>query len=242
MSVSAEHKLMTRPGTTRQVRPGWTEIVVGLVVLAVLAYGFPILLQWVGADDAMGPIAFGVILAAVSGVAGLIAFAVAVRVRVRDRSVFGVRRTTGRWVLVGVAGGLVALVVSRAITYAVLMLFGPAENVQQSYADAAGGGVLAATLSVVFLAVLTPIGEEFLFRGIVTTALLRYGAAIGVVGSAAVFAVMHGLNIVFITAFVVGIVAAELRRRSGSIWPGVVVHVVNNLVAQLLLVVLAVAA
>ncbi|MFG1926427.1 CPBP family intramembrane glutamic endopeptidase [Cryptosporangium sp. NPDC048952] len=189
----------------------------------------------------MGPVAFGVILAAVSGVAGLIAFAVAARIRVRDWSVFGVRRTSWRWVLVGIAGGLVAMVASRAITYAVLVLFGPVENIQQSYADAAGGGVLAAVLSVLFLAVLTPVGEEFLFRGIVATTLLRYGAVIGVVGSATIFALMHGLNIVFITAFVVGLIAAELRRRSGSIWPGVVVHVVNNLVAQALLVVLAAA-
>lgn len=50
---------------------------------------------------------------------------------------------------------------------------------------------------------------------------------------------MHGLNAVFVTALVVGLVAAELRRRSGSVWPGVVVHVTNNLIGQGLVLFLA---
>ena len=31
---------------------------------------------------------------------------------------------------------------------------------------------------------------------------------------------------------VVGLVAGELRRRSGSVWPGVVTHLVHNAMAQ----------
>lgn len=88
--------------------------------------------------------------------------------------------------------------------------------------------------SLLFLAVLTPIGEELLFRGVVTTALLRYGGLVGVIGSALVFASAHGFNPAFFTAIVVGLVAAEVRRRSGSVRPGVLVHVVNNLLAQAL--------
>jgi membrane protease YdiL (CAAX protease family) len=61
---------------------------------------------------------------------------------------------------------------------------------------------------VLFLSVLTPVGEEFLFRGVVANALLRYGP-------------------------VVGVIAAELMRRSGSVWPAVAVHVVNNLALPL---------
>lgn len=78
------------------------------------------------------------------------------------------------------------------------------------------------------------VGEELLFRGVVTSALLRWGPVVGVVGSAFVFAVMHFNVAVAITAFVVGLIAAELRRRSDSIWPAFVVHVVNNLAANLI--------
>jgi len=109
------------------------------------------------------------------------------------------------------------------------------------YAEGASGGTLSLVLALVFLAVATPIGEEMLFRGVVTTALLRYGAVIGVLGSAVIFALVHGLNSAIGTAFVVGLIAGELLRRSGSIWPGVVVHVVTNSIGSLIsFVVLAV--
>ncbi|MBD2100093.1 CPBP family intramembrane metalloprotease [Leptolyngbya sp. FACHB-261] len=44
-----------------------------------------------------------------------------------------------------------------------------------------------------------------------------------------IFALGHGINIVFPAAVVMGLVGAELLRRSGSVWPAVVVHVVFNL-------------
>ncbi len=44
------------------------------------------------------------------------------------------------------------------------------------------------------------------------------------------------------TALIVGLVAAELRRRSDSVWPGVVVHIVNNLIGQALALILAASA
>lgn len=220
-------------------RPGWPEILVGLAVMALVGYGLPITLSRLGVSEALGPVVFGLFLAALSGVAGLAAFAAAAYLRVRSLPAFGVRRTTGRWLLIGVAGGLIALVVARIAAAAYYYLFHPTDNVQQPYADAASGGILTVILSLLFLAVLTPIGEEFLFRGVVTTALLRYGAVVGVVGSSVIFALMHGLNAVFVTALVVGLVAAELRRRSGSVWPGVVVHVTNNLIGQGLVLFLA---
>jgi membrane protease YdiL (CAAX protease family) len=43
---------------------------------------------------------------------------------------------------------------------------------------------------------------------------------------------MHGLNVVFFTALIVGLITGELRRRSGSIWPGFITHAVNSALAQ----------
>lgn len=68
-----------------------------------------------------------------------------------------------------------------------------------------------------------------MFRGFLTTVLLRYGALIGVGGGALVFALFHGINIVFPAGLVAGLVAGELFRRNGSIWPGVMAHVMFNL-------------
>ncbi|MEV0615071.1 CPBP family intramembrane glutamic endopeptidase [Nonomuraea sp. NPDC050404] len=58
-------------------------------------------------------------------------------------------------------------------------------------------------------------------------------------GGAVVFAFAHGINAVLITALVVGLVAGELRRHSGSIWPGVMVHIVNNSLVAIITFVLA---
>jgi uncharacterized protein len=49
------------------------------------------------------------------------------------------------------------------------------------------------------------------------------------VSSALICALIHGINIVFPTVLVMGLVGAELLRRSGSVWPVVIVHVVFNL-------------
>jgi hypothetical protein len=58
---------------------------------------------------------------------------------------------------------------------------------------------------------------------------LRYGKIAGLLGSAIVFAAVHGPNLAAVTAVIVGVINAELFRCSRSIWPGVVVHAVNNL-------------
>jgi membrane protease YdiL (CAAX protease family) len=174
------------------------------------------------------------VVSAWSGIAGLAGFAAAVLVRRRPLAAFGVRRTTWRWMLAGVAGGVVALVAKSALTYAVTAVTGYGSDPQGTYYDAAGGGALALVLTVLFLSVLTPIGEEFLFRGVLTNALLRYGPVVGVVGGAVVFALFHGVNIILPAAIMVGLVAGELMRRSGSIWPAVAVHTVNNLALPLL--------
>jgi uncharacterized protein len=60
-------------------------------------------------------------------------------------------------------------------------------------------------------------------------ALLRYGSFVGVVGSTMIFSLGHGINIVFPVAVVGGLATAEIFRRSGSVWPAVIVHVVLNL-------------
>jgi uncharacterized protein len=91
-------------------------------------------------------------------------------------------------------------------------------------------------LGTVFIAVFSPLGEELLYRGIVTNALLRYGPFVGVVGSTVIFALMHGINTIFPAAVVAGLATAEVFRRSGSIWPGLVVHVVFNLPSFLIMV------
>ncbi len=216
-------------------RPGWLELVVGLAVLAAVAYGTPRLLDPLGITG----LPRALTLAALSGVAGILGFAAAVAVRRIGPALFGLRSTSMRWLLWGVAGGLLALIVSRVIGVIIMLTGAQPETIQDVYTESGSSGAFSVVLSLLFLAVLTPLGEELTFRGVVTTVLLRYGAVVGVVGSSLIFAIMHGINVIFFTALVVGLVAGEMRRRSGSVWPSVVVHVVNNGVSQLIALALA---
>lgn len=221
MTETTSEVTETRPA----VRPGWPEIIVGLAAMSLVGYGIPILLfRPLGIDGALS----GVLLALLSGAAGMVGFAAALAIRIRSLGPFGVRRTSWTWLLLGLAGGVVALILKIIIMPAMTSLFGLATDTQDTYAQGAGNGPLFVILMMLFLAVITPIGEELLFRGVVTTALLRYGPWIGVIGSSLIFALMHGINAVLLAAVIVGLIAGELRRRSGSIWPGVIVHAVNN--------------
>ncbi len=75
-------------------------------------------------------------------------------------------------------------------------------------------------------AVLTPLGEEFVFRGVIANSLNRYGAWAGILGSAVIFAAIHGPSVIFFNALMAGLLTGFLFRRTGSLWPDVLTHVV----------------
>ncbi|RJQ81537.1 CPBP family intramembrane metalloprotease [Pseudonocardiaceae bacterium YIM PH 21723] len=211
-----------------------TQIGVGIATSAVLAV---VLARLVAASA--GKETLGIFLMALSFIAAGGGFAVAASVRIRNWAAFGVRGTTGRWLLFGLAGGVLGLVLKIPVTQAYVALTGDTGNAQADWATAASGGAVQLMLSLLFLGVLTPIGEELLFRGVVTTALLRYGPVAGVVGSAVIFAVLHGVPVTMLSGLIVGLIAGELRRRSDSVWPGVVTHVTFNVASSLLAFVVA---
>ena len=205
--------------------PGWPEIIAGLGAAGLVTGALVLVAPALPTD----PVLNGLTLAAWSVAVAFVGFGAAVAVRIRSLSAFAVRRTTGRWLLVGLAAGVVTFVLKGFVNLAATALTGLDENAQVPYTDAANGGALALLLTFVLLSFLVPVGEELLFRGVVMRGLLRYGAVVAVLGSTVVFALFHGINTALPTALVVGLVAAEITRRSGSIWPAVVVHVVNNL-------------
>lgn len=205
--------------------PGWPEIGVALACLSVLAIGGGLLLVWLD----IHPVVLGLILTALSGIGGLAGFIVAFSLRLRSWGAFGVRPTTRRWLVIAVGLGFITFLVKSLTILAYIELTGDTRTPQDVYATGASGGIATAVAATVFLSVLTPLGEEFLFRGVITTALLRYGALFGVASGAIIFAIFHGLNMVFPAALVTGLAAGEVYRRSGSVWPAVTVHSVVNL-------------
>lgn len=206
-------------------RPGWPEIAAGLFAMAVIGFGLGSQIPPLGLDR----VSAGLVLTGWSGVAGLAGFGAAWLVRKRPLSAFGVRSASRRWLLIGVAAGLVAFLAKGLAVIAFTAATGISSTPQGIFVAVGDGGALSLIAATLLLGVLTPLGEEFLFRGVLTAALLRYGAFVGVGLGALLFALLHGINIVFPAAIVEGLIAGELFRRSGSIWPPVIVHVVYNL-------------
>ena len=97
----------------------------------------------------------------------------------------------------------------------------------------AGNGVDIKTfISVSFLA---PVAEEIMFRGLT---YLYASRAVpekwAILIQAVLFGIYHGNLIQFMYATAIGILFGMLRRQSGSVVPGIILHIIINLSAYLI--------
>jgi membrane protease YdiL (CAAX protease family) len=86
-------------------------------------------------------------------------------------------------------------------------------------------------LNAAVVAVLAPFAEELTFRGIGFRLLARYGSAVALVATAAAFAADHGLVEGFPALFLFGLAVALVRLRTGSVYPGMLLHATFNALA-----------
>ncbi|MGH2506888.1 MAG: CPBP family glutamic-type intramembrane protease [Ktedonobacteraceae bacterium] len=85
--------------------------------------------------------------------------------------------------------------------------------------------------------IIAPICEELFFRGFVLPGLLHEMAPTwAVLVSAALFAIAHADLSSFLPLFVIGIALGILRLRSGSTWAGISLHMLNNTLASVLII------
>lgn len=91
------------------------------------------------------------------------------------------------------------------------------------------------TKTLIITAVLAaPFLEEILLRGIVLDGFLKqYSPTKAIVWSAVLFGVMHLVPVQVVNAFVLGLVLGWLYYRTGSLWPGICLHFVNNALSSL---------
>ncbi len=80
------------------------------------------------------------------------------------------------------------------------------------------------------MAILPGLGEELLFRGAMQPLMIRFTKSphLGVLITSALFALVHLQFYTFLPILVLGIVLGYLRLWSQSIWPSVIVHIINN--------------
>lgn len=95
-------------------------------------------------------------------------------------------------------------------------------------------GFLIATLST---AVLPAVLEELIIRGIVMQPLRRFGDKFAIVASALIFGIMHGNMVQIPYTVVAGLFLGYLVIATGSLWPSIILHFINNFYSVVLLAV-----
>ena len=90
---------------------------------------------------------------------------------------------------------------------------------------------------IIALVVIAPIAEEMLFRGLIFREFARrYSMPHAIFGSAALFALFHLNPWQAVVAFPIGVIAAWLVLKTGSIIPGIVLHAALNFTSSFLLI------
>ncbi len=200
---------------------------VGMVAVVVLG-----MVGWrLAGASRPDPAALALLVLAGSAVAAL----VAVRVHLLRRRGIG-------WADVGVRGPArswahllwqIPLVLITAVTASLIVLIplgtDPAGGGEDAVSDVVAGGPLLALLGLIAVAVLVPVAEEVVFRGIILPALrARFQPVAGVVIAGAVFAAAHFLPPALPYLLVVGISLCAMAEWYRSIVPGMILHGVNN--------------
>lgn len=105
----------------------------------------------------------------------------------------------------------------------------------ENYGEASSGIVTGTLVGVISVALVAPVVEEFIFRGLIMTRLSRVmPGGLAVLLSAAVFGLCHGELVWFCYAFVLGIFFAFIDLRAGSILPSILGHITFNAIGQIM--------
>ena len=84
-------------------------------------------------------------------------------------------------------------------------------------------------LSFVYHCIAAPVVEELVFRGAIQQLAQPLGRWQAAALQAVLFAVQHGGAAGIAYALVLGVLLGTVRQRTGRVWPGWVLHTVNNL-------------
>lgn len=164
-------------------------------------------------------------------------------------SVNKVRKTTNKKVLgvgrpmslgdigLGLAGYIIYFIMLLAATF-VLIQFVPsyiADQPQELGFTALYG--LERIIGFIVFVIVAPVVEELIMRGFLYGKLRQakmpmWPAAVIV---SVIFGALHGQWNVAVDTFILSMVACYLREATGTIWPGVVIHMIKNGVAFTLL-------
>jgi len=94
-------------------------------------------------------------------------------------------------------------------------------------------GIIPFTVNVLIIAFLPAIGEELLFRGVLQKLFISLfkNVHIGIIVTAFIFSALHLQFLSFLPRFILGIIFGYIVVWSLSLWPAIIAHFLNNLLA-----------
>jgi membrane protease YdiL (CAAX protease family) len=169
--------------------------------------------------DITGIVASGAVEAAMAGYA-----LVAVRLSggpIADT--LALRRVPLRHAIVVGAVGLAAILAAEAVLDPIFN-GGDQQGIQPTHNPQSADQWVAVAVAAVMLVLVAPVAEELMFRGLGFAAF----GPVAVPVTSLLFAIAHGLPSLVVEVAVAGLVLAEIRRRTGSVLPGMGVHMAFN--------------
>lgn len=143
----------------------------------------------------------------------------------------GFTRFAARDIGIGVAAGLGLTIVSDVCASIQAKFFGPhTENVMQIMQTHKGFPNFV--LDLLSVAIIAPLAEEYLFRGVLFNGLAQWmSAGWAAIVSGVLFACAHFDKWSIFPLAAIGVGLALLYRRTGSLWPNIIAHATINTLA-----------
>lgn len=196
------------------------------------------------AADILGGIIFLLFTALVEGAFLLAPLIISIRSRAPGTTWYGALRALGLrptrfWPAVGwVIFGLI-------VVYVVTIIYGVLIQTFHWSLQTNGDALVQEARTMPFTVigaligavVIAPFCEEIFFRGFLFAGLLRGMTVLwATLISTALFTIVHGDIGSAVPLFAIGLMLAVIRWRTGSIWPGMALHMLNNAIASVLVI------
>ena len=144
----------------------------------------------------------------------------------RPRLALGLRTFPRRWLWIALGLTVASVIVSAALEP--VLHAGEEQGLAPN--EWRRERATAFVLNALVVTLVVPFAEELFFRGLGVRVLGFLGGAVAVGGTAAVFALAHGLLSALPALGFFGLALAWVRYRTQSVWPGFLAHAAYNAV------------
>lgn len=145
------------------------------------------------------------------------------------RDAFALRSPSSWWRALGLVPLTLFAVWGASLVYAQFLDAGEEQGLVPEDWDSSRAGAFAAYF--VSVAVLAPLVEELMYRGLGFTLLAPYGTWVAILVTGVLFGAAHGLLIGFPILSLFGILLGWVRSKTESVYPCIAIHAIFNATA-----------